>query len=245
MIGTSSAILFVSYGMLSDKNDRQISFAVSADALTKEFKTAFGEYKVTGQYIQETCSLSTNMTRRGFTDLYKGVKHTGLNFQVISWNMNVSSQQQRQDLEEEARSYYKTYHPHLNISYEGFVGLEPNEDGGLEVQPRSIQDVYFPVHYLEPLETNIAAIDFDLYSSKSRKETIDRAMTTWEPQVTPRLQLVQETDPSAYSVILMHPGIKETHPNLERPTSFSSVVLRIRTYLGNTHTHTRLNAHLV
>jgi hypothetical protein len=83
------------------------------------------------------------------------------------------------------------------------------------------------VRFIEPVQGNEAAIDFDLYSSASRAETIEAALSNWNPTLMPRLKLVQETDPSAYSVILMHPGIPVSTDPGRRPRDLATLVIRI------------------
>jgi CHASE1-domain containing sensor protein len=67
----------------------------------------------------------------------------------------------------------------------GFTGLEPDpaNPGDLTALTRSEQPFYFPVRFIEPIQGNEAAIDFDLYSLASRAETIEAALTNWRPTI--------------------------------------------------------------
>jgi hypothetical protein len=114
---------------------------------------------------------------------------------------------ERAELEAKPRDFYALNYP--DIDYRGIVGFVPVSPRSTElsIQPCSEQDFYIIVHYVEPLESNAAAIELDLFSSASRRATIDQALATWAPALTNHLRLVQETDPSAYSGLLMHPGI--------------------------------------
>ena len=101
-------------------------------------------------------------------------------------------------------------------------------EGAFRVQARSEQPFYFPVHWMEPVVGNEGALDFDLFSSASRRATIDVVLRTWAPALTPRLNLVQEATQGSYGVILMHPGVRlSTRPSQSQPRDFSSVVIRI------------------
>ncbi len=134
-------------------------------------------------------------------------------------------------MEAESRDYYAKNYP--DIVYEGFKGFEPVSPGSTElsIQPRSEQPFYFIVNYVEPVEPNAGAVDLDLYSSSQRRATIESALETWAPALTARLSLVQETDPSAYSVLLMHPGIPlESAPD-NVPSDLSLMVIRIPSLL--------------
>jgi CHASE domain len=86
----------------------------------------------------------------------------------------------------------------------------------------------------EPVVGNEAAIDLDLYSSPTQQKTTQHPVTTWMPCVTDRLKLVQETDPSAYSIILHHPGVRLSSQNeTATPTGISLMVIRVPALLGH------------
>jgi CHASE1-domain containing sensor protein len=139
--------------------------------------------------------------------------------------------------EEEARGYYAENYEHVN--YRGFTGFEPSpETGEVGLNPRSEQPFYFPVHLVEPVTGNEAALDLDLYSSQIQKETLLQAIRTWRPALTDRLKLVQDPDPTAYSVILHHPGVNTTiHPG-ETATGVSLMVVRVPDLIARaTSTH--------
>ena len=140
---------------------------------------------------------SRNTTHREFRELYEHLISNGLGFQVASCAFNFTDAEREKE-EARSRSYFGKNYPGLN--YSSFRGLEPvlGSPGTPSVTKRSRQPFYFPVHLLEPIQGNEAAVDFDLYSSASRRETIKAALTSWKPTLTPRLRLVQETDPSAY-----------------------------------------------
>lgn len=61
------------------------------------------------------------------------------------------------------------------------------------IKPEGGRDFYAPVLYLEPLTpANKGAIGFDIYSEANRRETVDRAIATGEPNLTAKITLVQE-----------------------------------------------------
>ena len=85
------------------------------------------------------------------------------------------------------------------------------------------------------MESNAAAAGFDLYSSSARRATIEQALGTWEPALSNRLQLVQETDPSAYSVLFFHPGVSlQMVDPTSNPRDLSLMVIRIPALLERT-----------
>lgn len=61
------------------------------------------------------------------------------------------------------------------------------------VKPEGERDRYVPILYVEPLTVaNQSALGFDIYSESNRRETIDRAIATGEPNLTAKITLVQE-----------------------------------------------------
>jgi CHASE1-domain containing sensor protein len=110
----------------------------------------------------------------------------------------------------------------LSVSNRSVQG--PSEE--LSIQERSEQPFYFVVRYVEPVMANAAVIHLDLYSSSKCHVSIKSALETWMPALTDCLRLVQESDESAYSVLLVHPGIPlESAPEV-KPRDRSLMVLR-------------------
>ncbi len=60
--------------------------------------------------------------------------------------------------------------------------------------PAGERDAYFPVYFLEPSNTNEAALGFDLASDPLRRRALEQACDTATTVLTPPLQLVQDTD---------------------------------------------------
>ena len=229
LLGAAASGAFVAIGINGATRTQTDQFDRHATEISSSIETSWKSYEVAGLFAHEV-GRSGNTSRNDFREFYEYVISTGLVFQVISYNANITNAE-RPGLEEESRQFYADNYPDLVPNYTGITGLEPvdpsNSSAGVAVGPRSEQPFYFAVHLLEPIASNLGAIDFDLYSSQSRRQTIHLALDTWKPALTPRLRLVQETDPNAYSVILMHPGVPlSTMPDL-RPRDFSSVVIRI------------------
>lgn len=86
---------------------------------------------------------------------------------------------------------------------------------------------YFPVHFIQPVAGNKAALGFDLNSNARRKQTIEQAMLTGKPAVTAPITLVQETEEMAGILILapVYSGAVSTVS--ERRGNFSGVTLGV------------------
>jgi hypothetical protein len=125
--------------------------------------------------------------------------------------------------EEEARAFYAEKYPHIN--YRGFICF--NYENLTSLEPRLETDHYFPIHYMEPVVGNEAAIDLDYHASGSRKAAVLFCMNEGLPALTDRLRLVQEKTESAFGVVLMHPGYNLTTQPDVWPRDLASIVIRI------------------
>jgi CHASE1-domain containing sensor protein len=110
---------------------------------------------------------------------------------------------ERTTLEQDSRDYYNKEYPY--IEYQGFVGTEPDSSGALSLQPRSEQNFYFPIHFMEPIKGSEVAIDLDAYSRPAARIPIDIALQTWKPSLSEPVRLVEESHQYAFSVFLIHP----------------------------------------
>lgn len=243
LIGGSAAAAFLTIGIVGANNDEERLFAQRATALVKNVQSAWSDYETFGLWIHQACrkmDLSTHLvtnetvydegcSRRDFRELYEYILSIGLSFQSAQFMPNVTHEN-RAFVEQESRDYYAETHEDVN--YRGVTGIEPDPlTGKIGVNPRSDQPYYFPVHRVEPVEGNEAAIELDIYSSRIQQKTLEKAVQTWMPALTDRLVLVQEAenpDIPAYSVILHHPGVPtSTLQGAERPLGLSLMVVRI------------------
>lgn len=175
--------------------------------------------------------------RKDFRELYEYVRASGLKFKAMQFDPNITLQE-RPVAEAEADIYYMENYPEVN--YTGFRGFNGDSTS---LKPRWWnQSFYFPIHYMEPIPGNEAAIDLDYYSSESRIRAVKALFETKEPSLTDRLSLVKkagsvsrcisgdegfsgEQGPS-FGVVLMHPGVKLSEDDeMSWPREFSSIVL--------------------
>lgn len=87
------------------------------------------------------------------------------------------------------------------------------------------------------LLTNLFISNCSPYSNPARRKAIDRATDSYKPAWSDRLKLVQETDPNAYGLGLIHPGVNSTTEPVDRPTSFSQIIIRIPALLQRAIRH--------
>lgn len=226
LIGTLASGAFLYLGIGNSKALSKDQFDRQSTELVQELESAWHDYETAGLWVHEACR-SRDVSRSQFRILYEHLIADGLDFQAAEFIPNVTKEE-RQEHEDESRQFYQENYPDIGTVYQGIRGLEL-VNGTSSLQSRSEQPFYFPVYYVEPVVPNAAAIDFDLFSSSSRRSSIESALATWKPTLTRRLRLVQETDPSAYSVLLMHPGIPLEG---ETPRDLSLMVIRIPSLLA-------------
>jgi hypothetical protein len=185
LIGGCAAIAFLFVGIRGVQNDQNARFDRHVIRVVGSIRSTFAKYETAGLFVHQACR-HRDISRPRFRELYENILSTGLEIQATSFNPNISHAE-RLAVENEARQFYQQYYPTVN--YTGIKGLEPttttagSSSTNLTVQPRSIQTFYFPVHYIEPVQGNEGAIDFDLYSSISRRATIQQIMENWRPAV--------------------------------------------------------------
>lgn len=234
LIGAAATVSFLYIWITSAKEDEQERFDRRASAVIQEIEAAWEDYEYAALWTHGACRRQ-NFTRGDFRELYLYLRSGGLQFQAVEFVPNVT-RDERAQVEEEDRDFYRAHYP--GIEYYGFKGVEEDPEGGVSIQNRSIQPFYFPIRYVEPVETNAAAIGFDLYSSANTKTAIEHALKTWKPTLTTRIQLLQEEDPSSFSVLLMHPGVslEEIDPNI-KPRDLSLLVIRMPALLERASRH--------
>lgn len=240
VVGAFASGAFLAIGIMYAKNEQASEFERLADDSVVNLQAAFKDYELFGLWIHESCrekgeaykNVLGICTRQDFRELYEYIRSVGLDFQSAQF-MPYVPHDKREAVEAEARVYYQSRYDHVN--YRGIVGLFFDEEGAL-VLPQDNKEFYWPVHYVEPVMGNEAAIELDIYSSPSQRRNIEYSMQTWMPSVTNRLKLVQETDPNAFSIILHHPGVRlSTHNDTDTPSGVALMVIRIPALLARTN----------
>jgi CHASE1-domain containing sensor protein len=219
-LGLATCGGFLGMGIVTAQQVQDEQFARSAIDLIKKMQNAWNDYVNAAAMIHGRCR-GRNFTREDFRELYEYLT-AGLDFQAAQFDPNITYAE-RAEAEAEASAFYAEYYPYYD--YQGFIGFET--DNSTELTSRSVQDYYFPIHYMEPVEGNERAIGLDYYASGSRRLTVEFCMEEGLPGLTDRLRLVQETEEVSYGVVLMHPGYNLTTNNDVWPHDLASIVIRI------------------
>jgi hypothetical protein len=195
---TSGGFLYM--GIRSSYREQYDQFERSADDTVRRFQSAFQTYTRTASLIHNRCR-SRNFTREEFRQLYEYVKASGLTFQAIQFDPRIH-REERAQAEEEARNFYARHYP--NVRYRGFLTV-PNDNTN-ETFEQAESDFYYPIHYMEPVVGNEAAVALDYHSSESRRSAVRHCLSTGEAALTDRLRLIQDKQ-TIYGVVLFHPGV--------------------------------------
>ncbi|KAG7351424.1 PAS domain containing protein [Nitzschia inconspicua] len=246
ILGTATASAFVAVGLKGSRESIQLEFTRSARSVVATMRDTFEKYVDVVALIHARCR-HRDFTRREFRELYEYVIASELNFKAMQFIPNVTHAE-RAKAEEEARVFYAEHYPY--IDYQGFRGFNGNDTS---LSPRWNQSVYFPIHYMEPVRGNEAAIDLDYYSSEPRIRAVNALFALQAPSMTDRLSLVKhegqisrcgDHNGPSFGVVLMHPGVALSNISLEKgvvqeqwPRDFSSIVICIPDLLNRSTLH--------
>ena len=126
--------------------------------------------------------------------------------QAIEWIPKVTTEKQRNELEDEGKVYtrgplpseFTNKYPKWNYSFHQTINGTKHTNTPKNTVP------YWPVHYVEPLVGNEAALGFRVDSSSTRLAAITSAVLTQQPVATSRITLVQSSTPQ-YSFVYFEP----------------------------------------
>ncbi|RDE22737.1 diguanylate cyclase [Motiliproteus coralliicola] len=99
------------------------------------------------------------------------------NIQALEWIPKVPHSQK-----EQFQAAMRQYIPSYEFTQRDAQGL---------MVPVDTREVYYPVHYVEPLMGNEAALGFDLGSSPTRLSTLNQSILTASPQASSSIDLIQ------------------------------------------------------
>lgn len=134
---------FLGLGISASIKEQEDQFERSAVDLVNKIVAAWDDYVIAAGTIHGRCR-TREFTRAQFRDLYEYLVASGLHFQAAQFDPRISMDE-REAEELEARQYYEEFYP--EIEYRGFIGFENASSTSLE--PRSKQDFYYPIHYME------------------------------------------------------------------------------------------------
>lgn len=130
--------------------------------------------------IQAHFLASEQVTRNEFRTFTNSFLNTSHSIQALEWIPRISHVD---------RTTYEAQVQQEGIS--GYSITEMAEQG--KMLPAQKRAEYFPVHFVEPWESNQQVVGFDLASNASRKQALDQAREQQQLVVTDPITLIQET----------------------------------------------------
>lgn len=224
VLGSATAAFLLGIGIKGAIEQQQDQFERAAVETTTLLEQAFEDYVNAVGMVHSRCR-RRDCSRQNFRDLYEFLVQdklqtdgdgsssvsAGLAFKAVQYYPN-TSHAERPAREADTRAFYNQHYPHIN--YTGFVGFN-NLDASGGLQPRQEEPWYFPVHYMEPVAGNEAAIDLDYHSSEVRIRAVEAVFDNQAPSLSDRLSLVKKQgqvsrcgnhNGPSYGVVLAHPG---------------------------------------
>eukprot|EP00980_Cylindrotheca_fusiformis_P005944 scaffold1262_cov106-Cylindrotheca_fusiformis.AAC.1 len=208
VLGIITSASFLGIGIPSTLDHVEHDFNDGASDTVNKVGEAFLDYMRAALMVHERCR--HNFTRTDFRELYEYLRSGDLKFKAVQFAPNISHTE-RPEAEAEARAFYAENYP--EVDYQGFRGFNTPDSGLVK---RWNESFYFPIHYMEPVAGNEAAIDLDYHSSESRTRAVDAVFANEKPSLTDRLSLVSGDSQksrcgvenvASYGVVLMHPGV--------------------------------------
>jgi signal transduction histidine kinase len=132
---------------------------------------------------------------------------------ALTWNPLVE-RSERKTIEKQAR----------DEKIDGYTFLEADSKG--QLRPERERDRYLPILYVEPMETNLDVLGFDLTTEAVRNAAVETALARAAPTVSARLHLLHEQS-TGWSVLLMMPAYGKVKPSLGHPAKIRGLVVSV------------------
>ncbi|CAB9507914.1 respiration control sensor protein ArcB [Seminavis robusta] len=242
LVGAAAGATLIGVGTSSAQKEQQKEFERLAVDAANQVDVALKDYLQTALWVHQACLQRDTMNHVDFRHVYQYVASTGLSFQSIGLARKVVSETERASLENQTRAFLAEQYP--VTPYKGFVGNQFDPASGVRsIGVRRWQTFYYPAHFLEPLEDplNRAGLDFDLYTSNKQQYALEKAISTWEPAMSARIQFGSEGKSSHYTVTLLHPGIPLSsssdynNNDTSVPMDLSLITLKVHHLLSDIH----------
>lgn len=135
VLGCAASGAFLAMGVSSSQAATAREFERSASDAMNALQTAWHDYETAGLWVHSYCRFN-NFTTEQYRDLYHYISHS-LEFLSVWWIRNVTDIE-RNETDAQARRYYQENYLDT-VNYRGFLGFEPDGDGGFTLLPRSRQ----------------------------------------------------------------------------------------------------------
>ena len=177
-----------------ERLSRQGEFQKQINNLTTALQRTTNRYNELLLAIGDLYAVNTNqVTRLNFSRFVQRGVQSYPGIQALEWAPLVPDNE-RAAYEQRLQGLFPQSTP---------VITERSRSGAL--MPANRRDSYIPVTFVEPWETNEAALGYDLASDETRRVALEQARDTGQLAATGRIQLVQETAENQYSFLVFLP----------------------------------------
>lgn len=183
-------------------------------SIRNEIVSSFSSVEVLAYFFEKNPAISREEFQNYTAPIYIGNQ----SIKAISWVPKIT-RNQRAYFESEIRNEYPI---------PGFSITERND--GNKIIASANRPFYFPVKFIEPIDENIIALGYDIFSDVNRRNTILKAINTRKLAITPGIKLVQ--DSSGYSFLALIPVYQPVNssnklPRIENVKGLISTVFKV------------------
>lgn len=157
----------------------------TTSAVLHEFQSSFSSIN----FLNYMYEIDKDINKEDFTKYSSTLLNRTPAIKALSWVPKINKN--------ERVAYESRLSKELNSP---FTIVHLNDKHVLEQAP--IQDIYFPVTFIEPFEKNRDAIGYDIFSDETRKATIIKAISNRNLYITASIKLVQDTSEYGFLGVL-------------------------------------------
>lgn len=158
------------------------------------------------------------VTAEEFASFTHSLFHRGNELSRFSWNPRITASERRA-FEAQQKHFYSDY---------SIVEPDPEKKNTAineklsKLVPAIARESYFPIAFIYPLQSNVAALGYDIAADPQRRETLLQAVGTGRTSLTGLIYLVQEPTDSP-AVALMSPVYKALTDNPNEQDRWNAV----------------------
>ena len=142
LLGGITSGAFIWLGVSTANQVQEDEFKRSAQDLVSKIESAWDDYVNAASWVHGRCR-DRDFDRREFREIYEYLISSGLDFQAMQFDPNITDDE-RDFWEDEARQFYAEFYPDVN--YRGFIGF--NTANSTTLDPRWPAPFYFPIRKL-------------------------------------------------------------------------------------------------
>ncbi len=201
----------------TEQESIRAEFHEHAKLMTASVQLHFDSYAKATQSVERFLFAAPKSKRNDFRAFASELQSTFPGLRAASWNARVRADE-RASFEQSMRA-------------EGFTGFAIKErNDAKEWVDAKARDEYVVIAYIEPFESNRAAVGYDLASDRIRATACEYAREHRQPAMTAPLDLVQDAEGYKGTLIMfpVYGGAEEIRTNRsERLRGFATTVLDI------------------